>query len=292
MNIVQAAALLGIAIPVVAGMDFFIRWYCDSHRKALQIQGKQLLQRNADLEQRIRELPTGHQNPRTKIPPPNWISPDAARLIRGTRTAFGEEQKRARSARDRPGTSEEALHEEQEATAANTSTRFLAEVSVERTLTASRCRGVREADAISRAHNRRDASSPKGESGPERCFTASLLRLSPERRAHCHLRAEPQGGVGRPTLTAYLAWAMVRKGYRVLLIDLDLQGSLSSLFLSAGDLAKRSEDGLVLRDYHCRRRSRENSDAKPPEPTPCPVARFSTARPTFSRQPISLPTRS
>lgn len=40
-----------------------------------------------------------------------------------------------------------------------------------------------------------------------------------------------KGGVGKTTLTANLAWALSNRGYRVLLVDLDLQGSLSSYLL-------------------------------------------------------------
>lgn len=44
-----------------------------------------------------------------------------------------------------------------------------------------------------------------------------------------------KGGVGKTTITANLAAALDRRGYRVLLLDLDLQGSLTSLFLKEGD---------------------------------------------------------
>ena len=40
-----------------------------------------------------------------------------------------------------------------------------------------------------------------------------------------------KGGVGKTTLTANLGAALSRRGWRVLLIDLDLQGSLTNLFL-------------------------------------------------------------
>jgi cellulose biosynthesis protein BcsQ len=49
-----------------------------------------------------------------------------------------------------------------------------------------------------------------------------------------------KGGVGKTTLTAYLAWALSARGYRVLLVDLDLQGSLSSLFVPNDELARLS----------------------------------------------------
>lgn len=40
-----------------------------------------------------------------------------------------------------------------------------------------------------------------------------------------------KGGVGKTTVTAHLGAALARRGYRVLLVDLDLQGSLTSLLL-------------------------------------------------------------
>ena len=40
-----------------------------------------------------------------------------------------------------------------------------------------------------------------------------------------------KGGVGKTTITAHIAGSLARKGYRVLMVDLDLQGSLSSLML-------------------------------------------------------------
>ncbi|OWK35567.1 ParA family protein [Fimbriiglobus ruber] len=52
-----------------------------------------------------------------------------------------------------------------------------------------------------------------------------------------------KGGVGKTTITAYLAKALSRQGYRVLLVDLDLQGSLSSLFVSTLELARLSKEG-------------------------------------------------
>ncbi len=52
-----------------------------------------------------------------------------------------------------------------------------------------------------------------------------------------------KGGVGKTTLTAHLAWALSDRGYRVLLVDLDLQGSLSSLFLHNEELARLGGKG-------------------------------------------------
>jgi cellulose biosynthesis protein BcsQ len=58
-----------------------------------------------------------------------------------------------------------------------------------------------------------------------------------------------KGGVGKTTLTAYLAWGLAHRNYRVLLVDLDLQGSLSSLFIAQRQLAERDEAALNLRHF-------------------------------------------
>lgn len=58
-----------------------------------------------------------------------------------------------------------------------------------------------------------------------------------------------KGGVGKTTLTAYLAWALAQRGYRVLLVDLDLQGSLSSLFLGNDELARLGKQERLLQHF-------------------------------------------
>jgi cellulose biosynthesis protein BcsQ len=59
-----------------------------------------------------------------------------------------------------------------------------------------------------------------------------------------------KGGVGKTTLTANLAWALSSQGYRVLLIDLDLQGSLSSLFLHNERLTQLSnQESRLLQHF-------------------------------------------
>jgi cellulose biosynthesis protein BcsQ len=54
-----------------------------------------------------------------------------------------------------------------------------------------------------------------------------------------------KGGVGKTTLTAHVGRAFARRGYRVLVVDLDLQGSLTSLFLEH-DRIKEAADGKRL----------------------------------------------
>jgi chromosome partitioning protein len=58
-----------------------------------------------------------------------------------------------------------------------------------------------------------------------------------------------KGGVGKTTVTAHLGAAFSAKGYNVLLMDLDLQGSLSSLFMRESWLVQRSKEKLLLQHY-------------------------------------------
>ena len=58
-----------------------------------------------------------------------------------------------------------------------------------------------------------------------------------------------KGGVGKTTITAHLGAALAAKGYRVLLADLDLQGSLSSQFIGESALVERSREGKLLQHF-------------------------------------------
>jgi cellulose biosynthesis protein BcsQ len=62
-----------------------------------------------------------------------------------------------------------------------------------------------------------------------------------------------KGGVGKTTITANLGAAMAASGYRVLMVDLDLQGSLSSLFVNESVLRQRSADESLLQHFLLRR---------------------------------------
>jgi len=55
-----------------------------------------------------------------------------------------------------------------------------------------------------------------------------------------------KGGVGKTTVTAHLAMGLSSRGYRVLMVDLDLQGSLSSLFVPETILGQREKDREFL----------------------------------------------
>jgi cellulose biosynthesis protein BcsQ len=58
-----------------------------------------------------------------------------------------------------------------------------------------------------------------------------------------------KGGVGKTTITANLGAALSGLGYRVLLLDLDLQGSLTGLFLSDAQQALLSKEERWLEDF-------------------------------------------
>jgi chromosome partitioning protein len=58
-----------------------------------------------------------------------------------------------------------------------------------------------------------------------------------------------KGGVGKTTATAHLGAALAARGYRVLLVDLDLQGSLSSMFINPSILTERSAANLLLQHF-------------------------------------------
>lgn len=58
-----------------------------------------------------------------------------------------------------------------------------------------------------------------------------------------------KGGVGKTTITANLGAALDAIGYRTLLIDLDLQGSLTGLYLADGEQEKLDKDRHLLGDF-------------------------------------------
>jgi cellulose biosynthesis protein BcsQ len=77
---------------------------------------------------------------------------------------------------------------------------------------------------------------------PTMAGTPKFVELA-ERRTPIVSVLNLKGGVGKTTLTAYLARTLAARGYRILLVDLDLQGSLSSLFVSTFDLARLAQNG-------------------------------------------------
>lgn len=58
-----------------------------------------------------------------------------------------------------------------------------------------------------------------------------------------------KGGVGKTTVTAHLGAALAHRGYRPLLVDLDLQGSLSTIFIPADKIFERAKEELLLQHF-------------------------------------------
>ena len=81
-----------------------------------------------------------------------------------------------------------------------------------------------------------------------RCGTPKFRPLQDRRTAIVSV-LNLKGGVGKTTVTAHLGAAFAAKGYRVLLVDLDLQGSLSSIFLAQSEIHKRAEEKKLLQHY-------------------------------------------
>jgi len=58
-----------------------------------------------------------------------------------------------------------------------------------------------------------------------------------------------KGGVGKTTTTAHLAATYARQGIRVLIVDLDLQGSLTSLLVTNTEIREQDKSQKLLRHY-------------------------------------------
>jgi cellulose biosynthesis protein BcsQ len=85
----------------------------------------------------------------------------------------------------------------------------------------------------------------------ERRVLQGVPRFRPLAERHTAIIAilNLKGGVGKTTVAAHLGAALSAKGYRALLLDLDLQGSLSSLFVNESLLRERSDAKLLLQHF-------------------------------------------
>jgi len=80
-------------------------------------------------------------------------------------------------------------------------------------------------------------------------YNAPDFRPLEERRMPIISVLNLKGGVGKTTLTANLGAALSRRGWKVLMIDLDLQGSLTSLFLPEQDQTVLEEKRRFIGDF-------------------------------------------
>src|SRR5262245_63847524 len=85
----------------------------------------------------------------------------------------------------------------------------------------------------------------------ERNILQGVPRFRPLNERHAAIISvlNLKGGVGKTTITAHLGAALSAKGYNVLLVDLDLQGSLSSLFLLETVLKERRGEESLLQHF-------------------------------------------
>jgi chromosome partitioning protein len=111
--------------------------------------------------------------------------------------------------------------------------------------------------ALSKRLSSATKEMPTGELvGSQRLFTVEDIRAWARYYKRCHVRhglergaviavANFKGGVSKTTTTAHLAQGLSLKGYRVLLIDLDAQGSLTNLMGINPEFDVEVEDTIV-----------------------------------------------
>jgi cellulose biosynthesis protein BcsQ len=96
------------------------------------------------------------------------------------------------------------------------------------------------------------ALSKDGQTWTERVLANApeLKPLAPDgRRTPVISVLNLKGGVGKTTITANLATALDAVGYRVLLFDLDLQGSLTDIFLPDHEQDRLVKENRLLADF-------------------------------------------
>jgi chromosome partitioning protein len=104
-----------------------------------------------------------------------------------------------------------------------------------------------------------------------------------QRRVPIIAVANLKGGVGKTTLTANLGAILARQNHRVLLVDLDYQGSLTSLCLPAGEIQEIRRNGRFVD------RLFSELPATPEAVAACsyPVAQLSGARLLAADEPLA-----
>jgi cellulose biosynthesis protein BcsQ len=109
-------------------------------------------------------------------------------------------------------------------------------------------------EKLSREQNRvKKAVQKDGVTWTEKVLLAGKIDFKPlepeERRTPIISLLNLKGGVGKTTVTANLGAALARRGWRVLLVDLDLQGSLTSLFLTERQQEERYSQRRLVGDF-------------------------------------------
>src|SRR5262245_52663860 len=206
-------AVLGI---VVTGIDFLIRKWLQKHRDELIISlNQQIATLTTSIQQATRERDDARSQRDTAL---NNLTTTSAALA----TATGEDL-----------TLSNQLHERGEELTELKETKVAL-------------------DKHQKTHDNRIRRALKLEGAiwtqPVMADTPQFRPLA-ERRTPIISVLNLKGGVGKTTLTAYLAWALSNRGYRVLLVDLDLQGSLSSLFLRNDELARLGKAESLLQHF-------------------------------------------
>jgi hypothetical protein len=217
MTIEQAIPLaIGIITFLVTGTDFLVRKWIQKHRDETI---KDLTDKRSAVEVRSHQLDTDLAAARLTLVDVTR-EPDVATAEVGTLLAANREQ----------------------------STR-IAELDAEVTRLAQ---SQEDLTRTQRTHDNRirRALELEGAIWTQPVMTGTRpFRPLAERRTPIVSVLNLKGGVGKTTLTAYLGWALAHRGYRVLLVDLDLQGSLSSLFYPADELARLAREGHLLQHY-------------------------------------------
>jgi cellulose biosynthesis protein BcsQ len=112
--------------------------------------------------------------------------------------------------------------------------------------------GQYQGDLAAERRRVRRALRKDGQTWSERVLSTApdFRALDPEgRRTPVISVLNLKGGVGKTTVTANLGAALRGLGYKVLLLDLDLQGSLTGLFLSEAEQERLYQEGKLLDDF-------------------------------------------